>query len=48
MPNVSAGNHSTDQTVANNVIVPLARDGSICVYSWAATHLILDVTVIYR
>jgi hypothetical protein len=42
-PLASNVNFTSDNTVAGAAIVPLAADGTVCVYTSAATHLIVDV-----
>ncbi|MEP7113015.1 MAG: hypothetical protein ABI862_07105 [Ilumatobacteraceae bacterium] len=42
-PLASNVNFTSDNTVAGAAIVPLAADGSVCVYTNADTHLIVDV-----
>jgi len=46
-PTASAVNYSTGQTVPNAVTVQLAADGTIKVYSLAATDLLVDVMGYY-
>jgi hypothetical protein len=43
-PNASTLNFSTNQNVPNSATIPLDANGGICVYSYAATQLIVDVT----
>ncbi len=43
-PLASNLNHRADQTVAAAAIVPVGADGSICVFTSSATHLIVDLT----
>jgi hypothetical protein len=42
-PLASNVNFTSDNTVAGAAIVPVAADGTVCVYTSAATHLIVDV-----
>ncbi|MGA1345705.1 MAG: SpoIID/LytB domain-containing protein [Ilumatobacteraceae bacterium] len=42
VPDVSNVNFSTDDTVANAVVVPLADDGTLCASVFGGAHLILD------
>jgi hypothetical protein len=42
-PTTSNANFTSDNTVASAAIVPLAADGTVCVYTSAHTHLIVDV-----
>ncbi len=44
MPNVSNLNFAAGATVANSALVKLGEDARVCVYSEAATDLIVDVT----
>ena len=41
-PNASHLNFSARQTVANTVIVKLSAAGTVCVYTSAATHMLID------
>jgi alpha-tubulin suppressor-like RCC1 family protein len=41
-PNASSLNYSADSTVANLVVSKLSSNGTVCVYTDAATHLIVD------
>ncbi|MGI9644522.1 MAG: CAP domain-containing protein [Ilumatobacteraceae bacterium] len=43
LPSVSTLNYLAGRPVANHAIVPLASDGDLCLYSHAATDLIIDV-----
>lgn len=43
-PKTSTVNYGAGQVVANNGIVQLGEDGSLCVYVKTSTHLVLDVT----
>jgi hypothetical protein len=42
-PVASNVNFTSDKTVAGAAIVPVAADGTVCVFTSAATHLIVDV-----
>ncbi len=42
-PLASNVNFTSDNTVAGAAIVPVAADGTVCVYTSAATHLVVDV-----
>lgn len=44
LPTASSLNYSAGQTVSNSVFVGLGRDGNICVYAQASTHVVMDVT----
>ena len=44
VPDVSVLNHATGQTVANNAISTLSAQGDVCVYTYAAADIIIDVT----
>lgn len=41
-PNASHLNFAARQTIANTVIVKLSAAGSVCVYTSAATHMVID------
>ena len=41
-PNASSLNYTTGQTIPNAVITGLAPDGTVCLYTLTATHLIVD------
>ncbi len=43
LPTVSSLNMEAGDTVANSVTVPLASNGTVCVYSSVATHVTVDV-----
>ena len=43
MPNASNLNYLTGDTVPNSVITGLGAAGAICIYTSAATHLIVDI-----
>jgi secreted trypsin-like serine protease len=43
-PEASNLNYAKGQTVPNTVITPMAADRSICVFSFADTHVIVDVS----
>jgi hypothetical protein len=42
-PNAAHVNFVAGQTVSNMVIADLAADGSVCLYTMAGTHLVVDV-----
>ena len=42
-PDASNVNYFAGDTVANQAVVPLASDGTICVYSYASTNILVDV-----
>ena len=42
-PTASNVNHSTGATVANTAVVRLSDDGTVCLFAYATTHLIVDV-----
>jgi hypothetical protein len=44
LPLVSNSNYVRDQVVASAAVVPVAADGSICVFSNEGTHVVVDVT----
>jgi hypothetical protein len=44
VPDVSVLNHATAQTVANNTIATLSPAGDVCVYTYAAADILVDVT----
>lgn len=44
VPDVSVLNYAPSQTVANNTIATLSSSGDVCVYTWAAVDVLLDVT----
>ncbi len=44
VPDVSVLNHATGQTVANSAIATLSAQGDVCVYTYAATDILVDVT----
>jgi len=44
VPNASNLNYVAAQAIANTAITTLSPTGSICVYSFATTHLIIDVS----
>ena len=44
VPDVSVLNHAAGQTVANNAIATLSAQGEVCVYTYAAADIIIDVT----
>ncbi len=43
-PNAAHVNFSAGQTVSNMVVADVAPDGTVCIYSMAGTHLVVDVT----
>ena len=46
-PNASTVNFVADQTVANSVVAQLGTGGQVCLYTSAATHLIVDAGGFY-
>lgn len=42
-PGVSSVNYVAGQVVANAVIAPVSDDGEICLYSFADTHVVVDI-----
>ena len=44
VPETSNVNYATGQNVPNSVYVPMASDGSICIYSIATTDLLVDIS----
>ena len=36
-----------DATIANGTITPVAADGTVCVATYAAAHLVVDVTGVF-
>jgi alpha-tubulin suppressor-like RCC1 family protein len=42
-PNASSLNYDAGQTVAANAIIKLSPTGTVCVYTFQSTHLIVDV-----
>ena len=42
-PNAASLNFVTGQTVSNMVVADLADDGTVCLYTMAGTHLVVDV-----
>jgi hypothetical protein len=42
-PTASNLNHASGQTIANTVVSRVGADGRVCLYTSAATHLIVDV-----
>lgn len=46
-PNASNLNYSTGQNIANSVTTKLSNDGDVCIFSYATTHLVVDVTGAY-
>jgi Regulator of chromosome condensation (RCC1) repeat len=47
-PNASNLNFGAGQTVANMVVAEVGRDGKVCVYASASTHLLVDIAGSYR
>lgn len=43
LPATSSVNYAAGQVVANNAIVPLSVVGTVCIYSLAPAHVVLDV-----
>ncbi|CAN0495055.1 unnamed protein product, partial [Phaeothamnion confervicola] len=43
-PEVSNLNYEPAQTVAAGIIVPLAADGTLCVFAYSDAHVVVDVT----
>ncbi len=46
-PTASNLNYDTGDTIPNAVISKIAADGTVCFYTWAGTHLVVDVTGYY-
>jgi M6 family metalloprotease-like protein len=46
-PNASNLNYTTGVTIPNAVVTRLAADGTVCLYTYGATHLIVDVTGVF-
>ena len=46
-PKASNVNYATGQTVANAAFVPVGEDGTVCLFSLRATHLIVDVSGVF-
>jgi hypothetical protein len=44
VPDVSVLNHAAGQTVANGAIASLSPQGEVCVYTYAAADILIDVT----
>jgi hypothetical protein len=42
-PSASTVNYEWDTTVANHVVVRPGTDGTVCVYTYAATHVLVDL-----
>ena len=42
-PSASTVNYEWDTTVANHVVVKPGTDGKVCVYTYAATHVLVDL-----
>ena len=47
-PTASNLNFAKGQTAPNQVTVPVARDGTVCLFVFATTHLVADVTATYE
>jgi hypothetical protein len=43
-PVASNLNYGTGQVVANLATAPVAGSGAVCIFTWAATHLVVDVS----
>ena len=43
LPTASNVNYQAGDAVANSVLAPVGADGEMCVYSYATTHLVVDV-----
>jgi hypothetical protein len=48
IPTASTLNHGPGQTIAAAALTEVGADGTICLYSSASTHLIVDVTGLFR
>jgi hypothetical protein len=46
-PVASTVNHLAGQTIANGAIARVGTNGKVCVFSFATTHLIVDVTGVF-
>jgi hypothetical protein len=44
VPDVSVLNHAAGQTVANSTIATLSATGEVCIYTYAAADILVDVT----
>jgi hypothetical protein len=42
-PNAATVNFALGATVSNMVVAPVASNGAVCIYTMAATHLVVDV-----
>ena len=42
-PEASNVNYTKGSTVANGVVAPIGADGSVCVYTYANSHLLVDI-----
>jgi hypothetical protein len=42
-PNASTLNYVAGQTVANSATVKIGDDGKVCIYAYAATHVVVDI-----
>ena len=47
LPSVSAANFSAGVDVANALTVPLGADGSMCIYVYGSTHVLVDASGYY-
>jgi hypothetical protein len=48
VPYASNLNHGPGQTVANHVAAKVSEQGTVCVFTLAATHLVVDLTGLYH
>jgi hypothetical protein len=46
IPDVSNVNYSTGQTICNTSWVPVSRDGTIQIYTYAGSHVLVDVQAV--
>lgn len=44
LPKTSNVNHAAGQNSPNAVYVPLAANGTVCIYSWATTDMVVDIS----
>ncbi|MGD9793348.1 MAG: trypsin-like serine protease [Acidimicrobiia bacterium] len=44
LPRTSNVNHAAGQNSPNAVYVPLAANGTVCIYSWATTDVVVDIS----
>jgi len=42
-PTAANLNYAADQTIPNGVIAKIGTDGKVCIYTYAATHLVADI-----